>query len=262
MHSGINSNRFKINTPPIKGGFSSVFKAWDTQQQCWVAYKNVECPPQQAKENVDRIISMGNCLHENLLANHEVFYTNNGYTIISDWIEGSTLESIVESNFFSLKEFRYFIDNALCAINALHHINWIHLDIQPQNFIYSTQHRRYILIDFDSAHSLPCEVSQTHQGSIYFMSPERFGKGALDFTTDLYSLGVSCYFALTQKYPFDGDLKAQIIYSHLTHQHKPIEHYRQDIPAPLIEWIYCLFSRHPKDRFQTALEALETLRQL
>jgi hypothetical protein len=104
------------------------------------------------------------------------------------------------------------------------------------------------------------DQSNTLLGTIPFMAPEQFSRGALDARTDLYALGCVFYYTLTGRHPFDGDSVAEIMASHLQHRVPDLAPLRPDLPAAVSTWVMRLLSLAPADRPASTDEALGSLR--
>src|SRR5215468_5537141 len=93
------------------------------------------------------------------------------------------------------------------ALSYAHGRGIVHRDIKPDNILIETETGRALVSDFgiargaeETAISDPGRVMGTAQ----FMSPEQAAGEALDGRSDLYSLGVVSYLALSGKLPFDA----------------------------------------------------------
>src|SRR5213080_2087999 len=137
-------------------------------------------------------------------------------------IEGETLEERVRRT--GPLSVPTTIDTALqvtSALGAAEKRSLIHRDLKPGNLMLlspddeegGTAERSVPtvkIIDFGLAKVLNAPVDPmhlTHDGFVgtpAFASPEQFENSALDVRSDIYSLGITLWFALTGKTPFDG----------------------------------------------------------
>jgi serine/threonine protein kinase len=92
-------------------------------------------------------------------------------------------------------------------------------------------------------------------GSPYYMSPEQLmsAKGA-DTRSDIWSLGVVAYHALTGIVPFEGETMAALCVAINAADYVPPTKRRPDLPSTIDEFIAKLLARNPDDRFQSAKE--------
>ncbi|KAM7541758.1 hypothetical protein Aperf_G00000001614 [Anoplocephala perfoliata] len=88
---------------------------------------------------------------------------------------------------------RFYIAEVMCALEKMHEVNIIHMDIEPNNiFIHQSGH--IVLADFD--HSLDISSTRTwpnlkhFRGNLKFMAPEVANKLAITTKADVWSLGI------------------------------------------------------------------------
>jgi serine/threonine protein kinase len=94
------------------------------------------------------------------------------------------------------------------ALGQIHAANVIHKNINPANIVWNKATNQLKIIDFGNSTRLPRETPTFKnpnqlEGTLAYISPEQTGRmnRALDYRTDLYSLGVTFYELLTRKRP-------------------------------------------------------------
>lgn len=145
--------------------------------------------------------------HPNIVRVIDVFEENETSYIVMPFIEGKTLENLVEKNGpldYGLTV--NYIGQIASAVGYIHKRNILHRDIKPDN-IMITADNHAILIDFGSAREFIQDKTQ-HQTSILtkgYAPIEQYSsnsrKGAY---TDIYSLGAVLYYVLTGTKPMDA----------------------------------------------------------
>ncbi len=143
------------------------------------------------------------------------------------------------------------------AIGALHRRTILHRDIKPEN-VHIGHDNEIRLLDFGVAISglTPAASVRAEAGTPSYIAPEQFTGNAVTAQSDIYSIGVTLYYALTRKYPY-GEIEP--------FQHKqfgdPVSpsRYRPDIPAWLENVLLKAVAREPAARFETAEEFLLAL---
>src|SRR5215472_7612464 len=115
--------------------------------------------------------------------------------------------------------------NQVCrALSKAHALNIVHRDLKPDNIFLVRDDDREIakVLDFGIAKNTGSTLGDSNTktgamlGTPYYMSPEQAqGTKTVDFRSDLWSLAVICFQALTGKLPFEsealGDLLVKII---------------------------------------------------
>lgn len=121
-----------------------------------------------------------------------------------------------------IKEILRTFQEVSAAMHIAHQAGIIHRDIKPGNIMVRASGTPVIL-DFGLAHdseSDRMEITQTGDffGTPAYMSPEQISahRIRLDHRTDIFSLGVSLYEALTLQRPFDSTSREEIYQSILT----------------------------------------------
>jgi len=146
--------------------------------------------------------------------------------------------------------------------NALEHIHskgFIHRDIKPHNILLSGESKQFKFTDFGIAHAedmTRMTKAGDFFGTIHYMSPEQITahRTTVDRRTDIYSLGVSLYEALTLSLPFKGVSEEELIGEIIAGHYIPARKRSKIIPKDL-ETILIKSTHHdPKRRYQSASE--------
>ena len=121
--------------------------------------------------------------------------------VIEDFIQGDTLDFLLEGALFTLAETRRVIRQLCQGLWVLHSMAAVHRDIKPENVILRGGDA--VLIDFDAArlHKPEAEADTQILGTTGFAAPEQYGLGQSDTRTDIYSLGVLMNVMLTGQHP-------------------------------------------------------------
>lgn len=199
-----------------RGGFSTVYKAIDTQEgNRVVAIKAARIRPDMTREEREQALALYDAemamlkkLHHPCLPEIYEYRTDEDEAyIIMSYIEGQSLQSYLEEqeeNSVPLQEaIRYGIE--ICDILIfLHEQNppIIFRDIKPQNIIRRMD-GSLALVDFGIARYFkPGKAQDTLLfGSQGYAPPELYGNGQSSVRTDIYALGASLYRMITGKEP-------------------------------------------------------------
>lgn len=134
--------------------------------------------------------------------------------LVQEFIPGKNLAQILETEgIFSEYQIRELLNSLLPVLEFIHSHKIIHQDIKPENIIrrlssnsvYKTAFRnQLVLVDFGAAKQLTGTAllrTGTIIGTPEYLAPEQL-KGRANFASDLYSLGVTCIYLLTNISPF------------------------------------------------------------
>ncbi|WP_009965651.1 serine/threonine-protein kinase [Verrucomicrobium spinosum] len=265
------TSRYELLEQLGQGGSGVVYKAMDLQLHRPVAIKRLMRSPGAGETHEDagqlrqEALSLSALQHPNIVTIHDIGTDEDGPYVVMEYLEGQTMEQVVEGAPLPLEEFATLVQDTLGGLGAAHARGMLHRDLKPSNIMLvwlPTCEMQFKLLDFGIAKYCPAPTTQTTDvegsvmGTVYFMAPEQFERGTLDQRTDLYSLGCSYYHALTGNYPFTADSAAGVMAAHLTHAPGPLAEWRPDLPAAVVDWVLRLMSRLPEDRPDSAAQAL------
>ncbi|GAC1494580.1 MAG: hypothetical protein NVS2B14_08170 [Chamaesiphon sp.] len=124
--------------------------------------------------------------------------------LVQEFIDGKNLEQeLAESGAFKEVQIHQFLQDLLPVLQFVHEQQVIHRDIKPANIIRRSSDTQLILVDFGTAKfATSTALTGTAIGTAEYAAPEQI-RGKATFGSDLYSLGVTCIYLLTQVSPFD-----------------------------------------------------------
>jgi len=144
------------------------------------------------------------------------------------------------------------------GVGQLHERGLIHKDIKPANVIVDMTAGTVHLTGFGIASMLPREHQEpgppeTIAGTLAYMAPEQTGRmnRSVDSRSDLYSLGVTLYMALTGQLPFTAADPMDWIHCHIARQPRPPIG-PVPIPEPVSAILMKLMAKAAEDRYQSA----------
>ncbi|RKZ55707.1 MAG: hypothetical protein DRR08_23560, partial [Candidatus Parabeggiatoa sp. nov. 2] len=159
----------------------------------------------------------------------------------------------------SVEEFLRLAIQIADNLGQIHAANIIHKDINPANLVWNPATNQLKIIDFGLATVLPRETLTLKnpnqlEGTLAYISPEQTGRmnRALDYRTDLYSLGVTFYELLTGSLPFDADSPIEIVHCHIAKTPVPVYEINSEVPSILSDIVMKLMSKNVEDRYQSA----------
>ncbi|QSJ19764.1 serine/threonine protein kinase [Nostoc sp. UHCC 0702] len=201
--------RYRLLKLISKGGFCKTFLAVDEGQSpsVYCIVQELSSPnetPQLFEQKAQQLKELGK--HPQIPALLAYFQHHQYFYLVQEFIEGNNLAQVIEEEgAFNETQIWQLIKDLLPVLKLLRDRNIIHRDIKPVNIIYRTPDKDVVLVDFGTA-KLVTELNhltdENSIGSPEYAAPEQAqGKGV--FASDLYSLGVTCIYLLTQIPPFD-----------------------------------------------------------
>jgi len=195
--------------------------------------------------------------------------------IVMEFLEGRNLNRAVKRDGPIPLERAVSILIQVCgALQEAHSMGIIHRDLKPENIFLCKQmgmDEYPKVLDFGLAkvteqQMRPGSVNLTQEGMVFgtpeFMSPEQAQGHSLDATSDIYSLAVILYEALTGKLPFDAKSPMEFIQKHVVTPPIRVSERVTGIafPAGLDDVIARALSKQPSARYQSAIEFAAALR--
>src|SRR5437762_3082380 len=228
--------------------------------------------------------------HPNILTIYEIGEDHSTHYIASELIEGETLRQRLVRGQMQVREAVEVAIQVASALAAAHETGIVHRDIKPENIMLRPD--GYVkVLDFgiaklaesafaeataDGAGSMT--LAETNLGSILgtvrYMSPEQAcpAVGGIDKTTDIWSLGVVLYEMVTGHVPFTGDPPSQsygaagtpqeVMSSILEREPPPLTNYITHPPAELQQIISKTLRKDREERYHSAHELLQALKDL
>jgi serine/threonine-protein kinase len=139
----------------------------------------------------------------------------------------------------------------------------VHRDVSPRN-LFVTYDGAVQVVDFGIASaSQRLHHTSTGQlkGTFAYMAPEQLAARPIDRRVDIWALGVALWEMLAVKRLFKRDTTANTIHSVLYDEIQPPSDYRLQVPGELDRIVLKALQRDPKDRWRTAREMGQALRQ-
>jgi serine/threonine protein kinase/Tfp pilus assembly protein PilF len=215
--------------------------------------------------------------HPNILTVYEIGEDSSTHYIASELIEGETLRQRLMRGRMELSEAVDVAIQVASALAAAHKTGMVHRDIKPENIMLRPD--GYVkVLDFGIAklaeQEVPATIStdealllvETNLGSILgtvrYMSPEQARGAPVDKGSDIWSFGVVLYEMVTGHAPFTGDTAREAMSSILEMEPPPLTTYITQSPAELQQIISKTLRKDRQERYQSALELLEALRDL
>ena len=138
----------------------------------------------------------------------------------------------------------------------------VHRDVKAENILIDRATGRAMVTDFGIARlaeAAPLTATGQVLGTVYYMSPEQVTGERVDGRSDLYSLGVVGFYALTGRFPFDASLASAVLIAQVNKAPPPLLTVAPETPRALAEIVDRCLAKEPNARFQSGEELAEAL---
>nr|MDZ8005967.1 serine/threonine-protein kinase [Nostoc sp. DedSLP05]MDZ8098764.1 serine/threonine-protein kinase [Nostoc sp. DedSLP01] len=181
--------------------------------------------------------------------------------LVQQFIEGQNLlQELKQQGVFNEAKIREFLHDLLSVLVAIHQQEIIHRDLKPENIIRRRNDGKLVLIDFGVSKQKR-ETTNTALGTIIgslgYAPIEQMQFGKVFPSSDLYSLGITCFHLLTNVSPSSLWIKQGYSWTSSWQQHlnQTISHELELIIDKLIQENY-------EQRYQSAQAVLQDLNNL
>jgi hypothetical protein len=190
--------------------------------------------------------------HKNLIRVYGYGEYHGSPYLVMDYLVGKSLEEVMSWNLMPLDA---LLDLFIQICDGLHHAHMhgiVHRDLKPGN-VMLTDDGVIKLLDFGIARCAAKKITTTGMvlGTPLYMAPEQF-RSQSDARSDIYSLGVMLFEALTGDMPVWGEDVVEIAMAHVEQPPPRVRSLRPGLPAELEDVVTRLLAKDPNHRYQSA----------
>src|SRR5256884_4101328 len=238
-----------------RGGMGVVYLAREVRLDRPVAIKLL--PPSKASDPQlrERFLrearTAAKLSHPNIIPIHAVEEIGGFVFFAMAYIEGETLtERVRRRGPLAPSEASRVLRDVAWALAYAHGQGVIHRDVKPDNILLENN-GRVLVADFGIASVVAGAGGLTSEGVIgtpEFMSPEQALGEVVDARSDLYSLGLVGFFALSGTLPFEGEKATEVLAKQVTEPAPPLASVAPGVPRRIAQAIDRCLSKDPADR--------------
>jgi len=242
-----------------------VYKARDRELDRVVAIKTIE---PQAGVDVEAIaarlsreaMTAARLSHPGIVTVYDVGRHDGTPYVVMECFTGRTLTELLEAGPLAPDRAVHVALQVCQALAYAHAQGVVHRDVKSSNIMLDAAwHAK--LADFGVAHVVDKPVHEAGMmlGTPAYMAPEHAAGGAADAQSDLFSLGVVLYEALTGVRPFPGEDVAQVLHDVVHVDPVPPREKNFAVPPALDVVVRRAMSKDPADRYAHATAFAEAL---
>ena len=248
--------RYRVLERIGSGGMADVWLAEDTHLQRRVALKVLHSRFAQDREFVERFRreaeAAAGLQHPNVVAVFDRGEIEGTYYIAMQYLEGRTLKQLIDAG-LTPEQSAGLIRQVLEGARFAHRHGVVHRDLKPQNVIVDAEGKATVT-DFGIARAVVSEITQAGSvmGTPHYLSPEQAQGFEVTAVSDLYSIGVMLYEALTRRVPFEADSAVAVAMKQVSQAPQRPSSINPQVSPALDAVVMRALEKEPGQRFQSA----------
>ena len=223
--------------------------------------------------------------HPNIVTIYDIGSADGRDFLAMEYVEGQSLRDLLEAGQLDIRRSLDLAAQAASALAAAHEAGIVHRDIKPENLIVNRAGQLKIL-DFGLAKLVerqtapllessletlgetPQPTSQGRTGTgvilgtVSYMSPEQARGQPVDHRTDIFSLGLVLYEALTGARPFSGKSAVETLHAIINEEPVSAVERNPRVPPQAVDILGKALAKDPSERYQHAADFALDLRRL
>jgi serine/threonine-protein kinase len=257
---------YEILTELGRGGMATVFLAHDISLDRKVAIK-VMAPHLLEGEGMAERFKLeartaAQLSHPHIIPIYAVKETQATLFFVMKFVEGKPLDDIIKKmGQLPIPMVRDILTKVGSALGYAHRRGVVHRDVKPGNVMIDEEGTP-IVTDFGIAKVAEAKgltMTGTTIGTPAYMSPEQCEAKEVTGASDQYSLGVVAWEILTGSPPFVGESAVTTMYKHCHERLPPLQDFRPDCPAEILEAVTRMLAKAPTDRWPSLEAAIRKL---
>ena len=263
---GSNAGPYRIVEPLGRGGMASVYRAYESKLDRYVALKVLPREflhdPTFAERFRREAQVVGQLEHPNIIPiyAYDIEEQDGIPWMAMRLITSGSLADLLRRERLPLARSVAILRGVADALDYAHGKGIVHRDVKPQNVLLDEASRVY-LADFGLAKMFESSGGLTASGMItgtpQYMAPEQATGLKIGPPADVYALGIVAYEMFTGRVPFAADTPVAVLMKHVQ---EPLPLPSPDVvPEPLLRALLRATTKKPEDRWPSAGAFVEAL---
>jgi eukaryotic-like serine/threonine-protein kinase len=260
--------RYELKEVLGRGGMGVVYKAYDSLMRRDVALKTIL--------DIDNATTMAlfykewsvlaTMVHPNVISIYDIGeFEQEGSKkpfFVMPLLPGGTLEELIKdgSPRLSVAGVLEIIEQACRGLHAAHEQGLVHRDVKPSN-IFVMEDNSVKIIDFGVAREVSGQSRTTLKGTLSYMSPEQLELKPPTPVSDLFSLGVVTFEALSRRRPFQGTTEREVVEAIRSFSPPPVSELNHEVSYAVSQVVHKAMAKQPWHRFPNIKEYGEALQK-
>ncbi|XXX82516.1 protein kinase [Sorangium sp. So ce134] len=214
------ANRYELQAAIGEGAMGHIWKSFDRHLRRAVALKLMA--PEHAASATSRTrfeleaMAIAKLCNQHVVQIHDYGFDEGAPYIVMELLQGEDLEArLRRAGRLPLSAVIALVNQASRGLAAAHGVGIVHRDLKPANlFLARTDAGEVVkILDFGVASMLGNDIASPEAlvGTPLYMSPEQVRCSQIDHRSDLWSLAVVAYHALTSEPPFQAQQLVSMI---------------------------------------------------
>lgn len=198
--------------------------------------------------------------HPNLITIHDIVVTKVHAYLVMDYFRSQNLKSYIHNDLHEVHLRLPKLTEQVCmALGYMHDKGWLHRDVKPDNILLN-KGSEVRVIDFSLA-AKPGKHKEI-QGTKSYIAPETLLRKKQTRATDMYSLGVTLFLALTGELPITGITPSELLKNHLQRIPPAPSNINPNVSPEMDQVVLKMLEKKPEKRFGSMDELYSALRAI
>jgi serine/threonine-protein kinase len=262
--------KYKLEQKLAAGGMGSVWLARHLQLQTDVAVKLLDVGPAASADAHARFEREAKALsklrHPNIVQVHDFGLDDDMPYLVMELLRGESVDArLKRDGRMPIRTVGAMLGQVAKGLRRAHEAGFVHRDLKPGNLfiVKGDDEETFVILDFGIAKQTGVVIDNSTKtgefmGSPHYMSPEQIRDSKdIDARSDLWSLAVILFRALTGVLPFPGTTLGAVLADVVSAPIPKILEAAPDLPPELDPFFDKAFSRDRTKRFASAREMAE-----
>jgi beta-lactam-binding protein with PASTA domain len=252
------ADRYRLIRRLGSGGMADVWLAEDQELGRRVALKFLLERFAQDRPFVERFrreaTAAAGLQHPNVVGIYDRGEWEGLHYIAMEYVEGASLKDLIARG-LTVPEAVEIVRQTLAGVGYAHEHGIVHRDLKPHNVLVDRDGRARVA-DFGIARAGASEITQAGSvlGTAQYLSPEQAQGREVTPASDLYSVGVVLYEALTGRLPFEAETPVAVALKQISERPRPPRELNPEVSPALDAVVLRALAKDPANRYPSASE--------